>query len=880
MGKFFCLFFALFLSTGGYLYAIQGTVRGKATDKSTGENLVGAEVILLQGKKVFGRTLTDGEGNFVVNVMELGTYDLLCQSPMHIPQKIIGLQMKANATRLAYFKLNYDGRGLSSDKGKKKKNIYADSIDLVYTYASLQAKQLAESKTGTATADNLFDAPLTGYIITSEEIEQRGYVHLIDILRQIPEIELQENADRLTQTVVSSRGIVGAGAWVIMQDGVRISSFVGTDIVVAQNFLIRHAAQVEIVVGASAVIYGADAFAGVINVITKKGDKLNGAELMASYGMFDNTNNSLTIGYGKKDIAIFGAFSYYSSQLANPAQYYADDFSIYNNNYVNNNQVLANLGDNNTFRTLEGSPQKTNLPITGFSANMKTKIKNLELGWISNYETHSSTLGDRFEYAPPSRDRIYGTSQDNLYIQHQIIQPKWDLTTILQAGNVRLNTKSSFQNFYSNYRPVYKYGFESSGFFRSIFTYKIKTNQKLTFGNTAQYTYTLANSADLPVMWESGQDFGEQNFVYLGTDTTDYLGNDLSIKQVAFFERRAQIGTYAQYQWNYKNKLYLLAGLRYDYTESLHLYENDKEIYPAFNGKLGVVYKLNKEWRLKLFYGTGYLIPSSQTMLTHYGSFNLVKDSLDRITGVQAGFWKLPSNAVGRANIDSDNENFKAARSNTAEFNISYSKNDFLLVVNGFYNQYQNLLNRKLVFNVPFVDTVSNQTVAVGRIIVPNEDFFAYGGTARAEYRWRFNDNMDIKANAAYSFANGQMKNTINNEVTGLEFTAMHSIKAGLNLRYKTWNTYLNMLYRSTSSAGTNPTERKSNRAFVVFDLYTRYTVAELDKKRLNVSVFMNVQNLTDRRFYHINAVDDIAMNRVPQQPFRIQGGVLINFNR
>jgi len=377
MEKLLFLLLAFFMGAGGSLYAIQGTVRGKATDKSTGENLVGAEIILLQGKKVFGRTLTDGEGNFVVNVMEAGTYDLLCQSPMHIPQKIIGLQMKSNATRLAYFKLNYDGRGINPDKGKKKKNLYADSIDLVYTYASLQAKQLAESKTGTATSENLFDAPLTGYVITSEEIEQRGYVHLIDIFRAIPEIELQEGANRITKGIVSSRGVVGSGAWVIMQDGVRISSLVGTDIVIAHNFSIRHAAQVEIVVGTSAIIYGADAFAGVINIITKKGEKLNGAELMGSYGMFNTTNNALTIGYGKKDVSFFGSVSYYSANLANPAKYYPNEFNFYNNNYVNNNNVLANLGDNNTMRTLDGKPQEFCMPVTGFSMNLKTKIKNL-----------------------------------------------------------------------------------------------------------------------------------------------------------------------------------------------------------------------------------------------------------------------------------------------------------------------------------------------------------------------------------------------------------------------------------------------------------------------------------------------------------------------
>ena len=876
----FFLFFLFSIFTIFNLYAIQGIVRGKATDKSTGENIVGAEVILMQGKKVFGKTLTDGDGNFIVNVLEVGTYDLLCQSPMHIPQKIVGLQMKPNATRLAYFKLNYDTRGLDPNKGKKKKNLYADSVDLVYTYASLQARQLAESKTGTATSDNLFDAPLTGYIISQEEIEQRGYVHLIDILRTIPEIEIQEGVNRESKNVISSRGIIGSGAWVIMQDGVRIGSLVGTDVVIAHNFLIRHAAQVEIIVGAAAIIYGADAFAGVINVITRKGEKLNGAEVMGSYGMFNTTNNSLTVGYGKKNISFFGAFSYYSAQIANLSKYYPDDFSIYNNNYTNNTQVLANLGDNSTFRTLDGSPKAFSMPVTGVSINLKTKIKNIELGWISNYETHSSVLGDRWEYAPPSRERILGTNTDNLYIQHQLIKPRWELTTLLQAGNTRMNRNSSFQNHYSNYQPVYKYGFETSNLFRSILSYKLRPNQKITGGLTAQLSNTLANTGDLLKRWDNGVEFDAQNFYYTGTDTVDYQGNSLRIKQVAFEERRAILGAFAQYQRNYKDKFYLLLAARYDYAQSKHIYENDYELYYSLNQRLGFVYKPNKEWRIKLFYGSGFLIPPAQTMLSHYGAFSLQKDSLNRIVGVQADFWKLPSNAIGDGSANSDDANFKAARSHTFETNVSYSKNDLLIAANGFYNIYQNLLANKTVFNTPFVDTVSRQTVAVAKITAPISNGFAFGGTVRAEYRLVFNDNFDLKANAAYSFADGQITNEVTNVITGLMLTAHHTIKAGLNIRYRSWNTYLNVLYRSSSYAEPDPVLRRQNPAFAVLGLYSRYTVAELDKKRFAISIFVNIHNLTNARYYHLDQADAIALDRVPQQPFRLQAGVLLNFNR
>src|SRR5947208_11072250 len=55
--------------------------------------------------------------------------------------------------------------------------------------------------------------------------------------------------------------------------------------------------RVEIIRGPGSVLYGNNAFFGVINVITRRGKQLNGAEVSGEYATYDTFKGRLT--YGK-----------------------------------------------------------------------------------------------------------------------------------------------------------------------------------------------------------------------------------------------------------------------------------------------------------------------------------------------------------------------------------------------------------------------------------------------------------------------------------------------------------------------------------------------------------------------------------------------------
>ena len=61
-----------------------------------------------------------------------------------------------------------------------------------------------------------------------------------------------------------------------MLDGVRIDHPAGGKLPIAENFGLYMARQVEVLYGPAAALYGADAAAGVINIITDKRDSPGG----------------------------------------------------------------------------------------------------------------------------------------------------------------------------------------------------------------------------------------------------------------------------------------------------------------------------------------------------------------------------------------------------------------------------------------------------------------------------------------------------------------------------------------------------------------------------------------------------------------------------
>ncbi len=165
-------------------------------------------------------------------------------------------------------------------------------------------------------------------VLTSAEIESSGQTNLMNLLRKLPEIGAQGFAENRVNTsspgsaAISLRGL-GVNSTLVLINGRRVTlaplgqggsaSGLGTEQFVDMNMIpVGAIARVEVLKDGASAIYGADAVAGVVNVILKK--DFTGSTLTASYGDFTGGINAPTIRasfaagakQGKTSVSIIG----------------------------------------------------------------------------------------------------------------------------------------------------------------------------------------------------------------------------------------------------------------------------------------------------------------------------------------------------------------------------------------------------------------------------------------------------------------------------------------------------------------------------------------------------------------------------------------------
>ena len=106
-------------------------------------------------------------------------------------------------------------------------------------------------------------------IITSDEIEDRGFTTVAEALRSLPGISFSSNGGLGGTTNVYLRGFDSKRTLVLI-DGVRFNDNTLPSGAPFAHLMIADIEQIEVVKGAQSGVWGADASAGVINIITKK----------------------------------------------------------------------------------------------------------------------------------------------------------------------------------------------------------------------------------------------------------------------------------------------------------------------------------------------------------------------------------------------------------------------------------------------------------------------------------------------------------------------------------------------------------------------------------------------------------------------------------
>lgn len=159
-------------------------------------------------------------------------------------------------------------------------------------------------------AENIYEAPATINVVTRAEIEQRGYMDLVDLLKDIPGFDLalfygSEYAN------IYQRGFrqTNTEKTLLLIDGIEENDLWTNRAYILRQYPLSNIERVEIIYGPASTMYGPNAFAGVINVITRslegaiKPGKSMGASGNISYGTYNTRCADLTVSGKKRSVS-------------------------------------------------------------------------------------------------------------------------------------------------------------------------------------------------------------------------------------------------------------------------------------------------------------------------------------------------------------------------------------------------------------------------------------------------------------------------------------------------------------------------------------------------------------------------------------------------
>ncbi|HKZ57126.1 MAG TPA: TonB-dependent receptor [Thermodesulfovibrionales bacterium] len=143
------------------------------------------------------------------------------------------------------------------------------------------------------------EAPSSVSIVTADEIKKYGYRTIADILRSLRSFHVTYDRN---YSYLGIRGFGRTGDYnsrfLILIDGHRINDNVYDSTLIETGFIldVDLIDRIEVIRGPGSSLYGSNAFLGVLNIITKKGQHLSGVEVSGEAGSFDAYKGRLSLG--------------------------------------------------------------------------------------------------------------------------------------------------------------------------------------------------------------------------------------------------------------------------------------------------------------------------------------------------------------------------------------------------------------------------------------------------------------------------------------------------------------------------------------------------------------------------------------------------------
>ena len=152
------------------------------------------------------------------------------------------------------------------------------------------------------TRESLREAPATVVVVTGEEMERRGYRDLEEFLHDIPGFDISRSNGEIYSTYYQ-RGYRSnfSDRNLLLLDGIEQNDLGSNIVYLSRQYPLSNIDRVEVIYGPTATMYGANAYTGVISILTREPEAIIpagarfGARGLLTTGAFDTRAADVTL---------------------------------------------------------------------------------------------------------------------------------------------------------------------------------------------------------------------------------------------------------------------------------------------------------------------------------------------------------------------------------------------------------------------------------------------------------------------------------------------------------------------------------------------------------------------------------------------------------
>ena len=672
---------------------------------------------------------------------------------------------------------------------------------------SLEELLNVEVTTSSRYRENIVESPANIHVFSKDKLRSNNILNIEDLLLHLPGVQVQKYSILGTYNTVTFRGSMGNNKFLILQDGVRLSSPAGERTAITHNYPLYYAKKVEVLMGPASVVYGADAFMGVINIITHDTTDKDSNEVSLTAG----TDN-----YGHRHLLAHNNLG---------------DSSFYN--------VGIQAFRSNDYKFHEDFPELYDDPLKSY--DMKpTRANNLFINYQLNKQwrfgfTHSNLSNTTDFTAKPSFSQFDpGTGieihQTTAYARYEVdLSKQLKSTTLLTLVDYELDNQSYFNNLFTGGNEGYKYAHSERVSVSQELEFELNDSHRLSGGVVYDSFEVIPQGPDLPSPYDTSVDPDNQMLLYPNTGLP-----------IVFFERDYDNkGIYFQDNWKIDQTWRLVMGVRYD----------DNSFYgDSTNPRLSLIHKADDKNLYKILYGEAFLAPAPDLYGTSFGSFTNTQNGSGEWISAPSRF-RVPNPAL------------KPEKIKTLEFNYEhwFSKNSKLKLA-PYYSEIDDVI---LLVN----DAVPDQAIPGAELQATNKNDNV-GNSTIYGLDISFNNQSTISEKELNSWINiGYMDGELinNGQETVLPMTAEFKISAGATVKLNEKHQLTTLLFWVDETYSNQPDPADSSMMLQVPSYYyldMHYVWNVKDNFEFKAGVF----NLLDKKYSNAPFPPPfIAFNEAPQ---------------